>query len=60
MKGDSVTLVYDCITNETMPLNRTFPPTGLNTDGVIFLSRRLLENDIFEVRFKKTCGITLC
>ena len=45
-----MTLVYDCETNATLPLNRS-SPSELDTNGVIFLGRRLLENDVFEVSF---------
>lgn len=48
VEGDSITLVYDCARNETLHLNRTYP-AELDTNGVIFIARRLLESDIFEV-----------
>ena len=49
--GDSVTLVYDCSENITLPLNRS-RASELDIDGVIFIARQLLEDDIFLVSMR--------
>ena len=46
--GDTVTLIYDCSENMTLPLNRSKSPE-LDIDGVVFIARQLLEDDIFLV-----------
>ena len=46
--GDTVTLIYDCSENMTLPFNRSKSPE-LDIDGVVFIARQLLEDDIFLV-----------
>jgi hypothetical protein len=58
VKNDEITLIFDCETNDTLPLQRTKQDPSLDTDGIIFLGRQLVEQDIFTV--SSSLSLSLC
>ena len=44
-------MVFDCVENDTliMEINRTATGAKLDLDGIIFIARQLLEDDVYEV-----------
>ncbi len=49
VRANTVTLIHNCAENETLALNRSTPISELDIDGVIFIARQLLQEDIFVV-----------
>lgn len=46
MKGDTATLILDCVEKETLTLNRSLESSPANT-GVFLVGQRLLDDAIF-------------
>ena len=49
MEKKSITLNLDGKKNITRTLNRTYPGPELDNDGIIFLSRQILSDEVWEV-----------
>ena len=49
VKGQQVTLVYDCVERESLPLNRTETGAWIDTEGAAFISQHPLSDNVFVV-----------